>query len=76
MAGSVHSHASSDSFVSATDSPDQAKREQLYQKLRDKKKKQAEKKFEKIKAMKNSALAGKEFGNLADMEASAPVTAG
>ena len=42
----------------------------------EKQKKQAEKKFEKIKAMKNSALAGKEFGNLADMEASAPVTAG
>ena len=67
---SVHSHNSSDSFVSAPDSPNAQKRHMLEQKLRIKKQKQAEKKFSKIKSMKNPALVGKEFGNLADLRAS------
>ena len=71
---SVHSHASSDSFVSAPDSPSAQKRMMLEQKLRQKKQKQAEKKFSQIRSMKNPALVGKEFGNLADLRASDPVT--
>ena len=71
---SVHSHVSSDSFVSAPDSPNAQKRYMLEQKLRIKKQKQAEKKFTQIKSMKNPALVGKEFGNLADLRASDPVT--
>ena len=46
----------------------------LEQKLRKKKQKQAEKKFTQIKKMKNQAQLGKEFGNLADLRASDPVT--
>ena len=72
---SIHSAAVSDtSFVSAPDSPDAAKRQQLEQKLRIKKQKQAEKQYAKLRQMKDNNLIGKEFGNLADMEASAPVT--
>ena len=71
---SVHSHNSSDSFVSAPDSPNAQKRYMLEQKLRIKKQKQAEKKFSMIKSMKNPALVGQEFGNLADLRASDPVT--
>ena len=71
---SLHSHASSASFVSAPDSPDAQKRHALEQKLRLKKQKQAEKKFTDLKNMKNKDLVGKEFGKLADLRASDSVT--
>ena len=71
---SSRSHATSDSFISATDSPDAAKRQQLDLKLRKKQQKKAQKQFDKLKNEKNLDKVGREFGNLADLRASDPVT--
>ena len=50
---SMHSHNTSDSFVSAPDSPNAQKRIVAEQKLRKKKQKQNEKKFTQIRTIKD-----------------------
>lgn len=71
-AQSSQNSLSDSSFISATDDPSAVQRQKLDEKLRVKKQKQAEKRFTKLKNMKNPALISKEFGELADMRASQP----
>ena len=72
----VHSSRDSetDSFVSAVESPSQLQRAKAEEKLRAKKQKAAEKKFKLLRESKSKLDVGKEFGDLADIRASDPVT--
>ena len=56
-----------DSFVSACESPSHQQRLLAEQKLRNKKQKQAERKFEELKKERNTGKLAKGFGDLADL---------